>query len=316
MKLGKLAWVYGLIIMIYLTMLLLVDTNKGFFEYLPTAMNKLPALMLFSLASFSLRYARWFWLLRWAGSEVPVWRGWLAYLSGFAFTATPGKVGELVRIRYFGRLHVDGSRVMSAFVFERALDLVVVFCLAAFWAVDTQMFAVAATFVGTFLIVVGSVMFKPKLLEVLSIAFFDNGWLRSGRLLRFVAQAMAGCSVWLRPVPLLSSLLLGFGAWCITALAFVYLLKTLQLQVPILAAFAAYPLAMLAGAASMLPGGVGSTEVAIVLQLQLHGVPVANALLAAVVIRLATIWFSVVCGFVSILITEMHHSDGSRTVVK
>lgn len=311
MKLGKLAWGYGLIIMIYLTMLLLVDTNKGLFEYLPTAISKLPVLMVFALASFGLRYARWFWLLRWAGSEVPVWRGWLAYLSGFAFTATPGKVGELVRIRYFGRLHVDGSRVMSAFVFERVLDLLVVFCLAALWVADTQMFAVATTFVGTFLIIVGFIIFKPKLLEALSIAFFGNGWLRIGRLLRFIAQAMAGCAVWLRPVPLLSSLLFGFGAWCITALAFVYLLKILQLQVPILAAFTAYPLAMLAGAASMLPGGVGSTEVAIVFQLQWHGIPVANALLAAVVIRLATIWFSVMCGFVSILILEIHANESS-----
>jgi uncharacterized membrane protein YbhN (UPF0104 family) len=289
-------------------MLLMVDTQKGFFEYLPTAMAQLPILLVFALASFVLRYARWFWLLRWAGSELPVWQGWLAYISGFAFTATPGKVGELVRIRYFGRLHVDGSRVVSAFVFERALDLVVVFCLATLWVVDTQMFFVAATFVLIFLVLVGLVMYRPKVLETLGMAFVGYGFERVGRLFRFVAQAMAGCSIWLRPVPLLSSFLLGLAAWCSTAFAFVFLLNALQLHVPFLAAFAAYPLAMLAGAASMLPGGVGSTEAAIVVQLQWHDVPVATALLAAVVVRLGTMWFSVLLGLVSLLYQELKFS--------
>jgi uncharacterized membrane protein YbhN (UPF0104 family) len=306
MKLSRLAWGYGLIIAIYLAMLLVVDTQKGFFEYVPTAMAQLPVLLLFALTSFVLRYARWFWLLRWAGSEVPVWQGWLAYLSGFAFTATPGKVGELVRIRYFGRLNVEGSRVMSAFVFERALDLVVVFCLATLWVVDTQMFVVAATFVLVFLVLVGLVIYKPMTLDALGMALIGYGFGRVGRLLRFVAQAMAGCVVWLRPVPVMSSLLLGLGAWCSIALAFVFLLNEMQLHVPFLAAFAAYPLAMLAGAASMLPGGVGSTEAAIVFQLQWHGVPLATALLVAVVIRLGTMWIAVVCGLFAILLQELH----------
>lgn len=289
-------------------MLLVVDTQRGFFDYLPTAIAQLPALMFFALASFVFRYARWFWLLRWAGSEAPVWQGWLAYISGFAFTATPGKVGELVRIRYLGRLHVDSSRVMSAFVFERALDLVVVFCLATLWVVDIQMFVVAATFVLVLLALVGFVMYRPKVLEALGMVFVGYGFERVGRLLRFVSQAMDGCAIWLKPVPLLSSFLLGLAAWCSTALAFVFLLNALQLHVPFLAAFAAYPLAMLAGAASMLPGGVGSTEAAIVVQLQSHEVPVATALLAAVVVRLGTMWFSVFLGLVSLLYQEFKYS--------
>ena len=290
-------------------MLLMVDTQKGFLEYVPKVMAQLPVLLLFALVSFVLRYTRWFWLFRWAGSEVPVWQGWLAYISGFAFTATPGKVGELVRIRYFARLHVDGSRVMSAFVFERALDLVVVFCLATLWVADTRMFAVAATFVFVFLVVVGWVIYKPKALDALGMTFTGYGFGRVGRLLHFVAKAMAGCTIWFRTVPFLSSFLLGLAAWCSTALAFVFLLNTLQVHVPFLAAFAVYPIAMLAGAASMLPGGVGTTEAAIVIQLQWHGVPVAMALLVAFSIRLGTMWFSVLLGMASLLYQEFKYSQ-------
>ena len=302
MKPCKAAWGYGLIVLTYLIVLFWGDSQKGFFEFLPTALMQLPVLMSLALISFGLRYARWFYLLRLAGSQVPVWQGWLAYLSGFAFTATPGKVGELVRIRYFGRLQVESSLVMSAFVFERALDLLVVFCLAALWVVDNQMFIVASTFVGVFLLFVSFLMYRSKSLEVLGMAFIGNGWSRIGQFLCFFANAMANCAVWLKPIPLLLSLFLGFGAWCTTAITFVYLLITLQLHLPLLAAFAAYPLALLAGAASMMPGGLGTTETAIVIQLQTHGVPVSTALLVAVAVRLGTMWFSVFLGFTSIFI--------------
>lgn len=285
-------------------MLLYADAQKGFFEFLPTALAQLPVLMSLALLSFGLRYARWFYLLRLAGSHVPVGRGWLAYLSGFAFTATPGKVGELVRIRYFGRLQVDASRVMSAFVFERALDLVVVLGLASLWVADHQMLGLAAGFVCVVLLVVCLVVLRPAWIGTLAAGLAVRGWLRLARLFYFMADAFVGCRVWLKPWPLLVSVLSGVCAWSVTAYSFVHLLNALRLEVPWLAAFSAYPLAMLAGAASMLPGGVGSTEAAIVVQLQLHNVPVAMALLAAVVVRLGTMWFSVLCGLVAVLVLE------------
>lgn len=316
MKHGKAVWAYGLIVVIYLAMLLYVDAKKGFWEFLPTALAQLPVLMSLALLSFGLRYVRWFYLLRLSGCHVPVWRGWLAYLSGFAFTATPGKVGELVRIRYFGRLQVDASRVMSAFVFERALDLVVVLGLASLWVADHQMLGLAAAFVGVILLIVCLVVLRPAWTGALGAGLAVRGWLRLARLLQFMAEAFAGCLVWVKPWPLLISVLLGMGAWSFTAYAFVHLLDSLRLDVPWLAAFSGYPLAMLAGAASVMPGGVGSTEAAIVVQLQWHGVPMATALLAAVVVRLGTMWFSVLCGLVAVLMLELQSKKMLPVTVK
>ena len=64
----------------------------------------------------------------------------------------------------------------------------------------------------------------------------------------------------------------------------------------------------------MLPGGVGSTEATIVVQLQWHGVPIASALLAAVVVRLGTIWFSVLIGLMAVLVLEVQQKKLSLTV--
>ena len=61
-------------------------------------------------------------------------------------------------------------------------------------------------------------------------------------------------------------------------------------------ALAIYPLAMLAGALSCVPGGVGTTEAAIVLKLTSLGAPLDKVLTAAIGIRLPHSWLAAAVG--------------------
>jgi uncharacterized membrane protein YbhN (UPF0104 family) len=61
---------------------------------------------------------------------------------------------------------------------------------------------------------------------------------------------------------------------------------------------------MLIGAASMIPGGIGSTEGAIVFLLGGYNVALGAALTIAVGIRLTTLWFGIFIGFMSLLFLE------------
>src|SRR5690606_16572940 len=88
------------------------------------------------------------------------------------------------------------------------------------------------------------------------------------------------------------------------ALAFAWLLTALDVQVAPAQALATYPLAMLAGAASMIPGGLGSTEAAIIALLASFGVAAGPSTVAAIGIRLATLWFAIVLGMLSITVLE------------
>jgi uncharacterized protein (TIRG00374 family) len=305
MRFGKVIVFYSLTLLLYLAILLMADKSKGFFEYGLGAFEQLPVLMSLALLSYGLRYLRWYWLLRWSGDRVPALRGWWAYLSGFALTATPGKVGELLRIRYFGRLGIGADRVMSAFVFERALDLVVVFTLAAIFIADLLMFWFAASFVALFLVALAVSGLYPEILIRISSLCLKKQWAIASRMFNFLATVLQGCRAWIKMWPITICLIIGLAAWSLTSVAFVYLLYSLEIQIPWLAALSTYPMAMLAGAASMIPGGVGSTEAAIVLQMKWHGVDTAVAILVAVVIRLGTMWFSIFCGLAAILLQEI-----------
>ncbi len=192
---------------------------------------------------------------------------------------------------------VAPSRTLAAFVYERAFDLIAILLLSALAIEQTRLFAFVLGFVVVFLAIVIVVAGKPRWLGNLSARLRLRGLNRLARVARVLRDGLSGCRVWMNPLDAVVSLALGLLAWGSIAFSFVWLLSQLGVAIPTLSALAVYPLAMLAGAASMIPGGVGSTEVSIVALLAVFDVPLDVAALAAIAIRISTLWFAVVCGF-------------------
>jgi uncharacterized protein (TIRG00374 family) len=307
---------FGALTIFYVVTLLLVGSKSQVIIELPKLLSILPVLMGFSLLSYLVRYLRWYWLLNRAGDNTDVFFGFLAYLSGFAFTATPGKVGELMRIRYLTPRGVPPWRVLSAFVYERAFDLIAVLLLSALviYSKDTNVFVFALVFVLLFVAGLLFAALNPAWLTKFSVYLRFHRLRRIAHICLTLRNGLSGCRVWATPLDILVSLVLGLLAASITSVSFVWLLLYLAVSIPILAGLAIYPLAMLAGAASMLPGGVGSTEVAVVSLLSLFDVPLGLALLAAVGIRFSTLWFAVICGFIALSILEMFYRNGDNRI--
>ena len=294
---------------LYLGVLAWADARGGVFAHGAALWSLAPVLCGASWLSYVLRYARWRWLLGRAGRPVAGVPGFLAYVAGFAFTATPGKVGELLRVRYFGQQGVPGATVVGAFVFERAMDLVVVLALGSLYVVRPDVWLFVAFFVAGFLACLALVAWRPQLLFRMAAWIRARGGPRLSRPLVLLGQGLLQTRRWLTLPDLLVSLACGFAAWGLTSWAFLHLLRALAgLPVPTMQVLAMYPLAMLAGAASMLPGGIGSTEVALVALVAAAGVPVAVGAVAAVGIRLATLWFAIACGVASVAILELRQA--------
>lgn len=100
------------------------------------ALERVPGLLLaqllaLALASYLLRFCRWQYLLVAQGQSVAIWRSLEIYLSAFALTLTPGKLGELVRSVYLLPLGVPLARSIAAFFAERLLDVLSVALLAS-----------------------------------------------------------------------------------------------------------------------------------------------------------------------------------------
>lgn len=264
----------------------------------------MPGLLGLAAIGWIARAARWQLLMRTAGHRLPWTRAGLAYVAGFAYTATPGKLGELVRVRYFGAMGVPPWRVLSAFVFERACDLLAVLALACAAVRDPALLGTAAVFgaavVGGALAGVLHHRQGARVLRRLRRA----GWRRTWAAARVVVHGLRGCRIWIRPGTLFVCGALGLLAWVTTALALPWLLGTIGHALSWSDALAIYPLAILVGAATLLPGGVGSTEATMIALLAQAGIPWREAALAALGVRVMTLWSACLLGLLALGILE------------
>ena len=293
-----------LAVLAYVLCLVWMDREIGLLEQARAHTPVILACLLPVTLSFLLRYQRWRYLLAAQGARLPWGRGLLAYLTGFALTVSPGKAGELLRIRYHRPFAIPPPMVIRAFVCERSVDLLVLLALAL-WA---------AGHFAAFQWLALAVLALLGVLALLAIADRPRGMLRSWIERRGehgvwgAASSLVEASDALRllasPGSMLLCSALGMLAWLSTTASFVLLCSALGFDLPPALAWGLYPLAMLMGAASGVPGGVGTTEAAIVLLLTGAGHPLETALVVAVLCRGVTLWYAVLLGLASVAMLE------------
>lgn len=296
----------------YIAALVCVDNGNGTFSRLGEVWH----LMLLAIVPVSLtylfRYWRWHWLLHREGHNVPVVIGLAGYLAGFALTATPGKAGELMRMRYFARMGIPHERTLGVFVFERASDLLIILLLSLLAAsVFPTLGALAAVVLGFVCVLFGAAAW-PRLLNNLAGVTARIPC----RLLRRPTHFFLAAALELRrclDLPaFVRSMLTGCIAWGLTSAVFVGLCVGMGVQLDPIVALGIYPLAMLIGALSFVPGGVGSTELAIVLMLNRRGIATPDAIAVAIAARMVTLWFAIVVGAAAMLIAEFASREEDR----
>ncbi len=300
---------FGCVAVSYVTIMVYVGGQNVVARNAVNLAIVIPSLALAALAAICLRYCRWRWLLRRRGFSAPFFFGFLAYLSGFALTASPGKIGELIRIRYFAKFGIPARLVVACFVFERALDVSILLAYATPLGVSAQGHWSIIFFVVVLLCLITiMVRFSGA---VLTMAYFAKhaAYPRVARGLRAVGGGFAEMTKFAKPYEVAASLLFGLAAWGLQSLGCVILFYELGIDLPFATAMAIYPAGQLIGAASMLPGGIGTTEAAVVVLLTQLQVPLDVAMTSALVTRLMTFWFVIGLGFLAVALLE-RTSDG------
>lgn len=237
-----------------------------------------------SLVSYLIRFLRWNFLLATQAPLPPLKEHLLIYFAGFSLTMTPAKAGEAIRSAYLKNLGVPYSASLSTLVSERFLDLAAtaffVLC-GAFLFPKAEMLACAA-------------------LPLLILLFF---LLRSHIdtfakiLLKKESSFQEAFKEQLSPKNFLIGLSLGMLAWFLEGLSLFIILKMLGEEIPLIQAVFSHAFALLVGALTFLPGGVGGTEGALLEALTFFRSSLGNAATATILIRLFTLWFSIILGF-------------------
>lgn len=254
------------------------------------------ALLLLSLANYLMRATRWHLLGRRLGLPTTLAQDARHYLGGFAMSVTPGRVGELVRMRWLRReTGWAVERTAPLVLMDRAGDLAVMGGILAL-AISLATRGIAGALPVTLLALAAAVIAtRPRLLAgLVTLAYRALG--RFPRLFARARAAARSLGRFSHGPTLGFALVLGFAGWMAEGYAFHLLLGWMGAEIGLWKAVAIFVFSTLAGGLTGAPGGLGGAEAAMVALLSLDGVPLEVSVPATAVIRLTTLWFAIAIG--------------------
>lgn len=248
------------------------------------------------LLSYLLRGLRWRLWMAQHGRVLGLVEGLRLYLAGYAFTPTPGNIGEAARGLLLARNPLSTAQSLAIFGAERLADLfcLLLMCLpvAGWLAGHVQQGAfVSLVLVATLAGLAGvALVWKWRERLLLRLTWLHDAW-----------QCLAT-----RP-----ALWLGLTAvaWAAQGLAVWLLCRDAGVLIAPAQAAGFYALAMVAGALSLLPAGLGGMELVLTGFLVAHGASTSLALGITVLVRVLTLWMAVAIGALALFYSAAIRQD-------
>ena len=256
----------------------------------------LAALLGLSLANYVIRVWRWVVLSEFLGFRIAVLRNVFYYFAGYALTATPGKAGEAVRLWLMKAGHgIPYVRSIPIMLADRVIDTwaVLILTLLCFADVSRHLWqGVAVT--GLVVLLSLPILFPLRCVPLLGLAMKwwprqRRHWAKGRRLLRAMAELSHWRTYGLTLVP-------SMIGWAAEGFALYLLLHYFGAPVDVMQAIFVFCFSMIVGAVSMMPGGLGSTELTAVVLLKAMGVPLDVAVASTALVRFTTFWFAAAIG--------------------
>lgn len=256
--------------------------------------------LILSSINLALRFTRWQLFLKNLGHQVAWLPSLRIYLSGFSLTTTPGKSGEALRGVFLKDYGVPFRKSLGAFFAERFCDLLSVTILASsgLWIYTSA---------------------RPVLLVVIVVLAFilyavqKESWLRTlerlakqylperfGKAIEFFLEIALSFRHCFSFKVIFAALGLGVLAWTAEGIALYTLLRLLGYDLSLITAGFIYGFSLVIGGITLMPGGLGGAEVTMVQLLIANNVEASVAVAVTLVIRLTSLWFSVVLGLIAL----------------
>ncbi len=277
----------------------------------------LPLILGLTALNYVLRWLKWDYFLRYLkmGNGVSLLDSGLLFTSGMIMSVTPGKVGEVFKSYLLKQLNSTPITASAPIVLmERLTDGLAMLLLMA---LGLTLYPPARPLFGVLLVA-----------TLAGILLVQYRWLCE-RLLAWSATLPGGTRLAPRLTTLYEStrLLLGWRillittvisvlSWGFECIAFYFVLVGLGIEgtwLLLLQATFIFAASTLFGLVSLLPGGLGTSEVTSTgLLVTMVGMSFASATAATILIRFGTLWFGVALGVLALFWFLRRHRSTAR----
>ena len=290
----------GLAALLYLAFVLLTDHAAVLAALRRVGSPVLVAIFALSLLNYLLRFWRWQRYIAAFGHVLPWRRHFLYYLAGFTLTVTPGKAGEAVRSLYLHGHGVSHAQSLAALFVERLLDVLAMSLLALLILLARPDYAWLVAVAWGLTLGLIWLATRARLPERLRARGQGH---RYGHQFDRLARLLDSAAVLLRPgYFFLFGLGLGLLSWGLEGLSLYLIARDIGVELSLAAGIGISAIAVLAGALSFLPGGLGGTEAVMGILLVAFGSDGPSAVAITLLCRIATLWFAVALGGMAVTV--------------
>lgn len=285
-------------IVIYSAFLLISDFNKIYDRISEFNVFYLPLILSTIFASWLVLFVRWSILLKNLDISIPIKPSLMIFLASFSLSATPGQLGELIKSKLLkDKFDVPVSKTAPLVFIERLYDLIgaIIVSIFGIWYLENGFIVIGimtSLIIFIFYILRSKYLFDKILKILYNIKFIRNKLGDFSNTFNVIKPSIKGKL-------LTVSSLLSISYWFLIGCAAYLVLLSFNIhEIQLLNMVSIYSSSLIIGAVSFIPGGVGITEGSIAGLLTLGGIELPVALVLGVMIRIFTLWFGVIIGFI------------------
>ena len=243
---------------------------------------------------------KWHLLLKKNDIKIPIKKSILIWFSGSALTITPGQIGELIKSQLIKNIfNIPRSKTAPIIFAEKFYDIIgaIIVSIIGIIVLDIDQnlifLSLFILFVLFFLIYYRP-LFESILKRIIKLKYFSKFSDNLDESYKIVKNSTS-------PKISLISISLSISYWIIISFSVYLILLAFNIEsLSFLKSVAIYPTSVLVGVASFIPGGVGVTEGSLAGLLTLQGIDISLALVLSVIIRIFTMWFTILIGFIGL----------------
>ncbi len=263
----------------------------------------LPFILFLAFASYLIRFIKWHYYITTLGIHVSEKDSLLIFLSGLVMSITPAKMGEV--LKSFLLKQVNGTPISKSapVVFAERLTDVLGLIVLSLGGVAAYKFGVRVLFIVGVVLAGFILIISTKPISLSIIGIFERTPLIS-RLAHKIHTAYESMFQLLKVKILVLSTILSIVAWSVECSGFYITLKGFQIEFELTKTAFIYAFSIIAGAVTMLPGGLGITEGSMTGLLMKTAMPRFHAVASTLLFRVCTLWFGVLVGAVFVLLFQ------------
>ena len=230
--------------------------------------------------------------LRHLGIKIPLKQNTIIYLAGLSMLITPAGLGEMIKSHFLlNKYNQPVSKTLPLVLVERYHDALSILSILFIFLIitGTTFLTIPILIIGTLLLVSLIVirsrklfpMFQKVIRKVKIFQTLENHSIEFNKSLVSFTSKKIFFSGWL----------VGIAAWSFDALGIFLCFQAFELDFDFFTAALLGLSSIIFGALSLIPGGVGVTEVSFVQLLSLYGIESSVGSALALFFRLLSIWY-------------------------